>query len=305
MDNLTHSLVGALLSQAGLKKLTGRATATLVIAANLPDIDAFATLLGTESLAIRRGITHGPIALLVLPVVLWGIMLAWDRWRPAKQEVKPLPLLGLAYLGALTHPALDWLNSYGIRLLEPFSSRWVAADTLFIIDIWLWLILAMTFTLGKLRERRGNRRWFVPARYGLGLILGYIGLNGLITAQAENQGARLVQAQYRIQPELVVANPVPVRFWARNILWRGEGVHGRGDYLFLDGPSVTGRPRDIALDHPVLTAQRDRSDVEAFLFWSRMPFIEERDGRVWLRDQRFDSEMTRDAFRVDLGDTDE
>ena len=37
MDNLTHSLVGALLSQAGLKKLTGRATAALVIAANLPD----------------------------------------------------------------------------------------------------------------------------------------------------------------------------------------------------------------------------------------------------------------------------
>ena len=305
MDNLTHSLLGALLSQAGLKKLTGRATATLVIAANLPDIDAFATLLGTESLAIRRGITHGPIALAVLPVILWGIILAYDKWRPAKQEVRALPLLGLAYLGALTHPLLDWFNSYGIRFLEPFSSRWHAADTLFIIDIWVWLIFALTFTLGRLRERRGSRRWFVPARFGLGAFVLYVGLNGLITAQAEQQGRQLVQMQYRIQPDLVVANPVPVRFWARNMLWRGEGVHGSGSYLFLDGPMMTGAPKSNALDHPQLAAQRSRSDVEAFLFWSRMPFVEERDGRLWLLDQRFNSEMTRDPFRVDLGERSE
>lgn len=302
MDNLTHSLVGALLSQAGLKKLTGRATATLLIAANLPDIDAFAVLLGTESLAIRRGITHGPIALLVLPVILWGLILAWDKWRPARQEVRAGPLLALAYLGTLTHPALDWLNSYGIRLLEPFSSKWVAADTLFIIDIWLWMLLAVTFTLGRLRERRGSRRWFVPARYGLGLVLAYIGLNALITAQAERQGARLAIAQYRETPTLVVANPVPIRFWARNILWRNQEVRGRGSYVFLDGPILVGAPKPLGLDHPLLAERRGRSDVDAFLFWSRMPFVEERDGRVILGDQRFDSDMTRGSFKVVLGE---
>ena len=63
MDNLTHSLAGALLGQIGLKRLSGRAMPTLIIAANLPDIDAMATLLGPTSLAFRRGITHGPIAL--------------------------------------------------------------------------------------------------------------------------------------------------------------------------------------------------------------------------------------------------
>ena len=55
MDNLTHSLAGALLGQMGLKKLTGRAMPTLIIAANIPDLDAIASVLGTESLAIRRG----------------------------------------------------------------------------------------------------------------------------------------------------------------------------------------------------------------------------------------------------------
>ena len=40
MDNLTHSLVGAILGQAGLKKKTGLAMPALIIGANLPDVDA-------------------------------------------------------------------------------------------------------------------------------------------------------------------------------------------------------------------------------------------------------------------------
>ena len=40
MDNLTHSLAGAVLGQMGLKEKTGLAMPTLILAANLPDIDA-------------------------------------------------------------------------------------------------------------------------------------------------------------------------------------------------------------------------------------------------------------------------
>lgn len=64
MDNLTHSLIGAVLGQAGLKRKTGLAMPTLIIAANLPDIDATCTVFGMLSLAMRRGVTHGPIAML-------------------------------------------------------------------------------------------------------------------------------------------------------------------------------------------------------------------------------------------------
>jgi len=39
MDKLTHSLVGVLLSRAGVKRLAPRATVTLVLGANAPDID--------------------------------------------------------------------------------------------------------------------------------------------------------------------------------------------------------------------------------------------------------------------------
>ncbi|WP_427967459.1 metal-dependent hydrolase [Altererythrobacter sp.] len=52
MDNITHSLVGALIGQAGLKKKTGLAMPALVIGANLPDVDA-RNLPASDSLSDR------------------------------------------------------------------------------------------------------------------------------------------------------------------------------------------------------------------------------------------------------------
>lgn len=61
MDNLAHTLVGAALGYAGLKSRTGLGMATLMISANLPDIDVLGIPFG-ETLAWRRGWTHGPIS---------------------------------------------------------------------------------------------------------------------------------------------------------------------------------------------------------------------------------------------------
>ena len=41
MDNFTHSLVGAILGRAGLKRLTPCAMPALILSANLPDADSF------------------------------------------------------------------------------------------------------------------------------------------------------------------------------------------------------------------------------------------------------------------------
>ncbi len=301
MDNLTHSFAGALLAQMGLKKLSGRATATLVIAANIPDIDAFASVLGTESLAIRRGLTHGPIALALLPLLLTGLVLLWNKWRPAKQPVRPLPLLLCAYVGTLSHPALDWLNSYGVRLLEPFSSTWYAGDTLFIIDLWVWAALIGCWWWSRRREKRGGD-WQRPAWLGFAAIGAYIFGNGLITRSAEAQSLSMLRSEgHGRQPTLVVANPVPLTFWRRNMLWRDATHHGHGGFVIGRPPSFWDHHvRSNNLDHPALAAARGRPDVEAFLFWSRMPIVIERGGQLFLADQRFNSELTRGQFLVPL-----
>ena len=298
MDNLTHSFAGALLAQMGLKKLSGRATSTLVIAANIPDIDAVATVLGTQSLAIRRGITHGPIALAVLPLILTGLVMAWNRWRPVDEPVRFWPLLLCAYIGALSHPALDWMNSYGIRLLEPFSSTWYAGDTLFIIDLWIWIALVGCWWWSRSREkRRGD--WQRPAWLGFAAIGAYIFANGLITGRAEAETTAALQSA-NVRPTLVVANPVPLTFWRRTMLWRDSATYGTAPYHLAVGVPSDWPSQPLRLDSPALVAARGRPDVEAFLFWSRMPIVIERDGVTYLADQRFNSDMTRDSFLVPL-----
>ena len=87
MDNVCHTLIGAALAEAGLKRRTALGPATLMIGANFPDIDVIAVPLG-HSVDFRRGWTHGVLALVVLPFVLTAIMLAWDRWVAAPRAAR-------------------------------------------------------------------------------------------------------------------------------------------------------------------------------------------------------------------------
>ncbi len=302
MDNLTHSLAGALLGQVGLKRLSGRAMPTLIIAANLPDIDAVATVLGTTSLAVRRGITHGPIALLLLPLILTAAVMAWDRWRPRLNAppVRPGMLLMLAYIGTLSHPALDWLNSYGIRLLEPFSSQWFAGDTLFIIDVWLGIALIAGVGMSLRRERSGKPNASRPAIAAFGAICAYISGNGLITGHAESLASDRL-AEQRIAPTLVVANPVPVEFWRRDLLWRDAASYGSGGFMLGQVVTGLGIATPLRLDDTRLAAAMARPDIAAFLFWSRMPIVaDDEAGRAFLTDQRFASGIARGRFALPL-----
>ena len=311
MDNLTHSLAGAVLAQMGLKRKTGLATPTLIIGANLPDVDAWAAFLGPQQLAIRRGITHGPLGIVLLPLLLTALMLAFDRWRsrtpvkagrPARQPVHAGWLLSLAYIGTLSHPLLDWMNSYGIRLLEPFSSTWYAANTLFIIDLWLWLAMIVCVWMSIRRERRGHAAWRTPALACGAAIVAYIAANGLITQRAEALTHAHVHHTHNRTPSLVVANPVPLMFWQRELLWRDATHHGEGEYSLLaagDGVRLgsEARPHHMG-DARVARAREASADARAYLFWSRMPFATFDDDGVTFNDQRFTRAITRATFTV-------
>jgi inner membrane protein len=303
MDNLTHSLAGAILGQMGLKTKTGLAMPTLIIAANLPDIDAVAVLLGGhQHLALRRGLTHGPIAMVLLPVLLWAAMLAWDKWRPNE---KRLPvhkgwLLALAYIGTISHPALDWLNSYGVRLLEPFSSQWFYGDSIFIIDVWIWAALIAGVWMSRKWEKRGKANWERPAWIGFTVICAYIFANGLITERAERMTAVQIEKQYNIKPTEVVANAVPVQFWKRDMQWRGDTVYGFGWFTIPNDVFVHGKVRPHGADRLTLShLEMAAADAPYFLFWSRMPIVEEDEkGNVIVRDQRFLDPRAGDRFTL-------
>lgn len=165
MDNLTHALVGAAIAKAGAERATPLATATLVVAANAPDVDMLAFVEGEYyALAFRRGFTHGWAAMLVLSLAVAGLMLAWDRLirrrrDPAADPARAGPVLALSAVGLLTHPTLDWMNIYGMRWGLPFDGSWSYADALFIIDPWIWLVLGGSVFLASSPGKWGRIGW--------------------------------------------------------------------------------------------------------------------------------------------------
>ncbi len=302
MDNLTHSLVGALIGQTGLKRKTGLAMPALIIGANIPDIDAACIVYGVESLAMRRGITHGPIAWVLLPLLLAWLLYGFDKWQ-VKRGKRPqgrLPvhfgwLYALSFIACLSHPALDWLNVYGIRLLEPFSSQWFYGDTLFIIDVWLWLGMGFALWLSMRKERRGLN-WRAPARTALMGVLVYVGVNYGISQTAKASMRADVPAGAD-----VIANPPPLAFWKRELVYSGRsGQWLQSAYVPFSGRLPVARLA-VGQCANALELAGDHAERDAFLFWSRAPFAEVmEDGTIRLRDARFYDPLARDRFAVTL-----
>lgn len=147
MDNLTHSLVGLAVAKSGLEKLSPGATTLCVLAANAPDADIVVLLFADKwsFLHHHRGITHSIVGTLSLALLFPLLFFLGDKvvarlkQRPSRIRFKNLLLVSL--IASFTHPLLDWTNSYGIRPLLPWNSKWFYGDFVFIVDPFLWIVL--------------------------------------------------------------------------------------------------------------------------------------------------------------------
>ena len=301
MDNVCHTLVGVAAARAGLGTTTRLATATLAISANLPDIDVLVFATGVPSVAFRRGWTHGVVAQVLLPVALAAAMWLWARPQgsgPATSAAGAVPtsfrwLLALSFIGIYSHIFLDYLNTYGVRLLMPLSRRWFYGDAVFIIDIWLWSMLG----IGAWRARNGNTR---PARIGLAAASLYVAVM-LLSARSARAIVAREWASLTGKPAVgLMVGPVPVDPLRKDI------IVDAGDHY------VTGRftwiPLRIAFDaaqipkndrHTAVADARNDPKVRGILVWSRFPFWTSKTANgvseVTLRDVRF-AGMNRGGF---------
>lgn len=264
MDPLAHTLLGAALAKTRLGRDRPLALPTLVLAANVADVDVAAYLWSSDAaLAFRRGLTHGPLGLAILPalvaLLVWLVGLRRAGPRPA------LPaLLGLAYLGALTHPALDWLNTYGVRFLYPFDRRWFYGDTLFIVDPWLWLVLGVGFVLG--RRRRG------VATASVAVIAVYLAV--AIGAAAAARG--IVRDSIGEPVTKLLVGPLPLTVARREVVAEIGGEIRYGRFRWRPTPRFEwagwSRPRPVPA--PVLDAAMRDPSIQGFLGWVRFLFVE-------------------------------
>lgn len=279
MDNLCHTLVGAALAESGLKDRTRLGTATLLIGANLPDIDVLSIPFG-RSLSFRRGDTHGLLALVVLPFVLAGCMLAWDRLGrrrdPARAPASFRALLLLAAISIATHPVLDWMNTYGMRWLMPFNGNWTYGDALFIVDPWMWLALGAGVLWSRRRRRiqGAARAWALrPARALLSLTTAYVAVMVLSTMAARRVTSREL-ASRGVAPTYLMVDPLPGNPLPRRVVYRSGGAYHRTDFAWRRRPHV-GAAVDsivIAAADPLAQAAAASAAGREFLRWARLPF---------------------------------
>src|SRR5262245_20795532 len=188
MFNSTHTFVALAIAGTGVGKWAPRAAVTAVIASNFPDIDSIAGLWGTGAyLDHHRGITHSLIGVPVFALLLSAVMYFFSGKFWATYAV--------ALISMGTHPALDYLNSYGVRPLLPWSRKWFYGDAVDIIDPYLDLLLLIGILAGAWSPRiRCGAAWV-----SLILAVLYIGarveLHGMALSRLKNQAAQISGVQ--------------------------------------------------------------------------------------------------------------
>lgn len=291
MDNITHTLTGALLGQMGLKRKSRFAFAALLLGSNAPDIDVFAPLvLPVDGIAFHRGPLHSVWAVPVLAGAISGLLWLANRLWPGGGKAQPFrarTLFVVTMAAVAVHLFMDWLTTYAIAIFAPVSWHWYSADAIFIVDWVYWLIMIAGIAGSWWYARRGKSDPGRPARFAGLILLAYIALNMGESATIEQETAAAL-ARNGIEAELVVAGPPPFAFWDRTIAWRSATLWGSGRYDPADGLLLNAEIRPLDLDDPKLVrAAQGKHHVRSFLSWSRMPIVVQEGGRSYLTDQRF------------------
>jgi inner membrane protein len=302
MDNLTHTLTGLALAQAGLKRRTRYATWALVIGSNLPDIDSVSRFWGTaDYLKYHRGITHSILGAAVLAGLLAAVIYALGRRaappRPGHPALNARWLAVLCFIALEGHVLMDFTNSYGLRLFLPFNSHWYAWGIMFIFDPLLLVILLGGFCLPALfrliSEEVGARKpgYQRGATVALVLMVMLWGLRDLAHRRAVGMlDAHLYSQQ---DPLSVGAFPSPVNPFA----WTGV-VETDNAYHVLEADDLAG---DVNLDRqrlfykpassPALEAAENSRTGRIFMDFARYPWGRfeptEQGYLVTIRDLRF------------------
>lgn len=305
MDPICHTLTGLAMGHAGLNRRTPMALTTLVLAANAPDIDVVTMATTDVWMFYRRGWTHGPVAIVVLPLAIAGLVLWYDRnvrrrRDPRAEPARAGPLVGLAVLGLLSHSLLDYMNTFGIRLLMPFSPHWFFGDALYIVDPWLSGVLALGAVVAW-RWRHYSETTLRANRLVVAVATLYVAgmyASGLWARQVVHDGlARAGRAEARFMVSPVIGNP-----FRREVL---IDIGDRYEKGFVDfAPTPHFRPAgygvEIHADDPLARdAARSALGVR-YLQWARFPFFvvdrTKSPPRVQLNDARYSGPMGTDGW---------
>ena len=313
------------MSRAGLNRKTALATATLVVAAEISDVDVLWAFGGPiAGLQHHRGWTHAFVGVPAMAALALFLVWGWNRLFVRKHapgpgspvalgRVRPPVrwklLYGYACLGALSHILLDYTTSYGIRMFEPFSYRWYSWDTVYIVEPIMLLVLVAGLLVPSLfalvQEEIGARRPQFRGRGGaIFALAAIVVLWGVRDYQHRRAVAALEARLYQgADPLRAAAYPYP---W-NPFLWHGV-VETQGSFETVQVDTLRNEvdPQDRARvyykpeETPVLLAAKQSYLGTVYLDWAAYPMtetepLEERDAawRVRFFDLRYTYPETR------------
>jgi inner membrane protein len=300
MDPLTHTATGLFLSRAGLNRWTPSATAILILAANIPDCDIVAALRGSASYLVwHRHITHSLIAMPVMALLSVALVRVVFR-----RQVQWKGAFAAALIAVASHLLLDLTNTYGIRLLLPFSSQWSRLDIAPLPDIVVWIILGLgiagpflsrlvgsEISSGSMRVRSYGRGGAIFALTAFAL---YDGGRALLHSRATGMlESRLYQG---VAPSRVAATPTS----GNPLRWGGiVETPGFYAYLTIDLTQEFDPTRAFILQKPeaspAMAAAARTEAFQAFQQWTQFPLW-----RVWPSEKMEDGKLV-EAFDLRFG----
>ena len=144
MDPITHSLAGITISHLGFRRKS--AMWVLLLSSIAPDFDYITRLWGIDMfLRYHRGITHGILALAVVPVLI-GLIFGFRKGF--------LYYFFTAFIGYSAHLFMDLTNQYGTRILSPLDWQQYSLDLTFIIDPYITIGLLLSLILCKFKKEK-------------------------------------------------------------------------------------------------------------------------------------------------------
>ncbi len=221
MDSVTHTLIGVGMANALFRKRVGpESVPILVVASNLPDVDALARLMGDPTaILIRRTFGH---SVFMLPIWAIGLAVILRRLYPHQRLST---LFGLTLLGAAVHVFFDLVNSFGVVLLWPLSDWRPELAIIFIIDLFLTGFLATPLLLCLIPKIRPHLVWL--SRASVACVVTYVLFCGFQRVHAQN--ALTAALASGSPPDFTYVFPEPLGPHR----WRGVVLEGQIYQVYL------------------------------------------------------------------------
>jgi inner membrane protein len=171
VDNITHTLIGALIGEGAARTAPPAADepaaairrtlflAVMIVGSNLPDSDLVYLLVDDSKLSYlleHRGHTHTVAGAIVGSALMLAACALFLRLRRLRLPSRDWIWLSALALGApLLHVAMDAFNTYGVHPWWPVDNRWFYGDSVFIVEPLFWASAASLVLLFRSLVARG------------------------------------------------------------------------------------------------------------------------------------------------------